>query len=300
VDYSRLLSTAGRLVWQHRFFWVLGAGAALGGGLLRATARFFFHPAELARLGDAPLALKLDATLLIAIMGSLFLGLVFWLVAVAAEGGVVVAVAGLQRGQTVTGRQAIRAGVRLLPRFVAIDTLLFFPLFVLILLVYLLILALALGLVLAAGRDVALGTLVAALGATALACILPLLCLLLPVGALTLLLRFLAFRAAALERLSVRASVAQAWHLLRRHAGSVLILALLLWGINYVAGLLLNLVLLPFQALLAPAAASGNAAGALWLGMVLLDVAPRSLLFTFTAVAWTLVYPQLAPGMRAF
>jgi hypothetical protein len=183
-------------------------------------------------------------------------------------------------------------------RLLAIDTLVFLPLFLLILAVALLLLLSVTAAALLAARNASFERLMLFLGGTGLLCLLPLTVLSVPVALLSNLLRVLAFRAAIIEEVGARESVRRAWRVLRAQPGSVLLVAVLLWVFVSVVGALLALLVLPFE--LAPPARASLAQllspGGVWLVFLLaslVDLVPRAVVFNFTTVAWTTAYCDL-------
>lgn len=174
-------------------------------------------------------------------------GIGFWLVATVGEAGLITAVSHLHRHQPITWQQALQKGYHLLGRFVAIDTVVFFPWFVVALTAALVIIGMLLGTGFLAYQQSSIQA-VAGLNLAGLACLVPLLCLLAPVGYLTLVFRTLAFRDSAVLQMGVRASIRHTWHLIRRRLGDVLMVTLAVWGADLLFGLLFNLIVWPITA----------------------------------------------------
>jgi hypothetical protein len=68
-----------------------------------------------------------------------------------------------------------------------------------------------------------------------------------PVTILTMLFRLVAFRSAVLEDLPTRPSIRRAWALIRAKLGQIIVVALLLYAVSYVVGMITSILVLPFS-----------------------------------------------------
>ena len=135
-------------------------------------------------------------------------------------------------------------------------------------------------------------------------CILPILCLLLPLGVLTAAFRALAFRDTAVLGTGIRQAVRHTWTVLKSNLAYVLILSVLLWGLQLIVDLGLRIIMSPVYGLVA---APGLLAFVGKSSPTLVAFASQivSLLFelsillvqavvhTFIAVVWTLAYKEI-------
>jgi hypothetical protein len=245
MNISDLFVRAWRFTWGHKMLWILGLFSGLTGlaidFLLRIPARWLISTTSIEELLDGLATQSGQIFLLASLIGgtiALFiLGILIWLIGAAAEGGIIYSISRLEVGRTVSFRHAWRAGFGYIGRLIAIDTIIFLPLFVLLMLGLLLASGAMFGAVIMAAEpanDVSsILTLLTAIGGGVLA----LLCLAAPIAIFTFLLRFLAFRAAIVEDLAARESISRAWKIMRANPGSVLALALLLWVLGYLVGL---------------------------------------------------------------
>ncbi|MCB9421854.1 MAG: hypothetical protein H6667_18785 [Ardenticatenaceae bacterium] len=297
MDYGRLLVSSWQFTWRHKFLWPFGLILALG-SVVTAVFRFTYLPQFMQFVGD-PTGIALDAfvgnnqywTWLLGGTAVLFiLSLAFWLVWATAQGAIITAVNEAEAGRSVFWRQAVGGGMALLGRFIAIDAIVFFPLFLLLLLLMLL----ATGLMLAftwqmmriGSTETAVTWIVAGL-----ACLLPLTCLLLPLGMLTSVLRTLAFRETAIQPQKVRASIRQTWQVMKRQWGAILVVWALVWGMQTILNVGISGLALPLGGVTAVAPALGR-----WLGWLVGvgTAVPLMIWHTYTAVLWTMVYRDLA------
>jgi hypothetical protein len=179
--------------------------------------------------------------LVAGVTGAFVLGLVFWLAGAVAEGGLIVAVRA-RTAESFTLSRAVRAGLSLLGRFVGIDTLLFLPLFLLALALIVVGFAGLGGLVVVATRPGAqLADLLLVVGVSTVIST-PIFLLMLGAAMAIMVLRALAFRAAAVEEMNSPGSIRRAWRLLRANFFSVGGLALVLWAIRSLVGTPLRMV----------------------------------------------------------
>lgn len=311
MDYGRLFSHTWHIVRHNRIVWLIGFVASLGssgGGIARlllgvtpgAWPGLSRLPWLLGGGGevlpDVPVIAWFDqpAALLWGAAGFFLLAVLLWLVVTTAEGALIAAVLGIEAAEPLTLPQAAVQGWRWLGRFIAIDTVLFFPLFLLVLVAMLVVIIALLVLGLAVGQAASSTALVAPV-LLAAACLLLLLCLMLPVTVGTLLWRTLAFRDTAICGHGVRASIRHSGQVIRRQAVTVLVLAVLLGGGRYLLSLFLSVLTLPLTAILVINRLPGLLL-AFGLGVGL--VVAHSLVHAFTATAWTLAYQGMQNDER--
>jgi hypothetical protein len=317
MDFGVLLAQAGRLVWRQKALWVIGLLPVLTHLFTAVLQTIFLHTVrddllpllqDPARFTNPQTWLLLPETwaglvngrFLIVGLLWLFVGLLlFWLVLTLAEATVIALTLAAEAGRRLTARDALRLGSRWMGRFIAIDALVFFPWFLIALVAMLLaLLALLVTMVLSV-QGTALETIGVVLLA-GLSCVALLAGLLVLVGFLSVRFRSLAFRDTAVFGHSARHSVRHTWQVIRPRLADTLLLVGLLWGVQYIAGLLISLVAVPLGLitavpllldLSAPIAAGSWLMG---LGTAVILAIPRAFLFVYLAVAWTLGYRQLS------
>lgn len=301
MDFAKLFQQAGRLVWQHKAWWLLGA--LLSSGTIITTALRLWLPTAVppawrdvdawldvveGRPLPAPDLTQLGWNLTALAVAAVLLTLLIWLLATMAEGALITAVLHPDRPL----RVSLRRGIALLGRFIAIDALVFLPWFLLALAAMLLLLLATLGA--AAATFQGSGETAVALLTLGWLCSLPLACLLIPVGYASLLYRQLAFRDAALTGHGVRAATRHTWHVVRANLGPVILLALLVWGVTTLPLTAVNGLTWP---LLTLSLGTGTAVqlvafiGRLFL--FLLIVALAAILHALAAAVWTLAYAEM-------
>lgn len=132
-------------------------------------------------------------------------------------------------------------------------------------------------------------------------CLLPLICLLIPVGWVVSVIVEQANRAIVLEDLGIMDALRRAWEILRSNVGPLLIMSLILFGINFVAGLVIALpiIIVVFPSVFAFFMGAGDSFSPLYVaGVCICLYIPISLvaggvLNTFTQSSWTLTYMRL-------
>ncbi len=292
MDFGTLFTTAVRHLRHNPWLWVLG--------LIYVLPSFFalqalpptsgFQPETLLRQWSDPAALaELEAIILPVleavsdfwrvtrfVVGLTAVLLVVWFVTTLAEAGLILIIGRAQTGQTPLSPLALlREMRRLLLRLIAIDTLLFFPLFIVLLTAELIVLG-GMAYILFSGTL----NLQAIAGPLALSllCTVSLLCLAVPIGLLTLLFRLVAFRVAAVDDRHTKSSIRYAGHLLKQQWLNFLLVGLVLIIIRLLADGVLGLLQAPLPA---------------WLG-ALLTLPLTAVLHAFYSAVWTIAYTQLS------
>lgn len=301
MDYGRLFLHSWQLTWRHKFLGPLGFVLALG-SVVTAVLRFTFAP-RLTQFVDNPTGFDLESFTFIGsqqyrtwLLGGtavfLILSLAFWLVWAVAQGSIITAALDAANERPVSWTRALNGGTALLGRFIAIDAIVFFPLF-------LLLLVLMLG---ATGALLAFGWQMVQTGSVetavlwltiGLACLLPLSCLILPLGALTSIFRTLAFRETAAHPQKVRVTIRQTWQVVKRQWGPILVVFALVYGMQMLLNLLLSGLSLPLGGVTAVASQLGR-----WLGWLVGvgTAVPLTIWYVYTAVLWTLVWDEMRGG----
>ena len=132
-------------------------------------------------------------------------------------------------------------------------------------------------------------------------CILPLVCLLVPVGMVVGIIIEQANRAIVLEDLGMFEGLKRSWEIVRSNVGPIIIMALILFGITLVIGIIISLpiFIIVFPSIFAFAMGEGQTFTPLYIAVACLCLyAPVSwflngILTTYTQTAWTLTYMRL-------
>jgi hypothetical protein len=118
------------------------------------------------------------------------------------------------------------------------------------------------------------------------------------------MLRVVAFRSAVLEDLPTRPSIRRAWALIRVKVRQIIIVALLLYAVSYVVGMITSLLVLPFsfggmfimmQSFSAgPGPQFGNLDGFVTLitAASVIGILPNMIYRVFASAVWTMAYRE--------
>lgn len=308
MDIGWMLKQAWRVTWRHKFLWVLGFFAGLT-SISIGIARLFFGarltPMFRELLGwaqqpqPAPFPFAFDYTgadlarfSIGAVVVFLVVFLGFWIVATIAEAGIIQAVVSAERGEAVGLGASVRAGFHWLGRFVAIDAAVFFPWFVLALVIMLVLMVMILLIGYLGLNNAELSSVVAVLGIGFL-CLIPLFILMLPVIWLSFVYRTIAFRDAVWLDNGVRESVRHTWQVVRGNLGTAVLIALLMMAVQSMTGWAIDLLSLPIFGALAFLGEDSLLGDVLGVGLVLGTAVFSGIIYTYVSVAWTITYKQL-------
>lgn len=322
MEVRKLLRQAADIVWHDRSFWLLGLLSASGElvGTICRLGLLFGLPiwmgsadwpaAVFDRFASSPAVWNETRNwLMIGLTAVTAVSLLLWIVSTIAEGGMIAAVTADSQGQQLMPRAALGQGYRHLARFVGVDTILYFPAFLILLLLMLTASAAMFGIVVAELSDRPFASLEGILTAAA-ACMTPMLLLLFPVSLMTQLFRRLAFRKVMLAHVGVRKSIGSAWQVIRGKPGSILIIGAVLWGTAYLVGSIFSLVELPLFGIIFLPLIGGQVRttkflneAAHWLALIhavvlLISVAFTALIHAYSSVVWTLVLLTEKPPER--
>ncbi len=243
MNFVALFKQAGRLVWREKQWWVLGIMLGIG-DILSGVVRFYMSlvlpnfsfrvTSWLQKFQSNPFGAAADDLVVwrgwISVTAvSLFVGsLLLWLLITWAEAGLITAVFRAHHNRVTTVGQALKAGYRLVGRFVRIDALVFLPWFLLALLIFLLFNGILIGTIIYAAQSST--KTFPTFSFFGFICLIPFALLLIPVGTLSFIYRLLAFRDAAILGHGVREAVRHTRLVIRRHFAEIMLLILLLSG----------------------------------------------------------------------
>lgn len=229
MDYLGTIKRGWQLTWNHKFLWALGFLAALASGTGLSNSNYRMSGNDPAILADwltpervAAITAGLAAFSCIAFI----VGIILWLVALGARGGLIGAVAQLERGgATPTFGSAFRMGWRRVGRLVGMTLVLYIVPIILFIVILIGFFAVAGGAAYLTRGTEDPGAMLAGMGGLALAFIC-LLCLLIPVAVALSLVYAFAFRGIILRDLGVMDSLRHGWRVVREHLGEILLLGL--------------------------------------------------------------------------
>ena len=306
MDYGRFLITAWHITRRHKYLWFFGlllAYEAISNSLIRlAIGPNILAPitAQLEQWQAQPeLIVGQIEQLLQSVSERLFsnafiylLTLLFiWFIVTLALAVIISTTLQTSDGHSPPFSVILKTAKTLLLRFIALDTLIYFPLFLAILLIMLI----AAGAIISA----ALATTNANTTTTALLrpmligglCLLPLTCLLFPLSLFTAVFRTVALRETAVRpNAAIRQTVRHTWNTLKHNAIDILILGLLLWGLQAIINFTLRfpVTFIYSRPITTPA----------WqIALILFECLTlfiQAVTHTFTAVTWTVAYKEIS------
>lgn len=246
MDYIGLISRGWTITWENKYLWILGFLAALTGG-----SNIFTWSTDSSDFGDpgamaSPEMLgTIAAGVLLAACVGVIVGILLWLVSLAAKGGLIGSVARLDMKQPVEGfGAAFRIGWRKVWRLAGLTIVLFGIIF-LIFIAVIVVFALsggALAVLFGGGGDE--NALFAGLGILGL-CLLGLLCLMIPLFIFLSLIYPFAMRGMVLRDMGIGDSIRHGYRVLLDNLGAILLLSLAFLLLNVIAGILVLVILLP-------------------------------------------------------
>ena len=312
MDFGNIFVRAGQLVWRHKFLWLLGLLMGIShliSDILRLVLKLSL-PAEwldvdvwsdqlfALQSGDplpdffdfGSLPENLFGYLAAGIVVLMVAVLVYWIIVTVAEGGIIGAVNLLETEDPADLGQSLQLGVGWLKRFVAIDALVFFPWFIIALVGMLVVSVALVASLFMALQDAAMEAVITVYG-LGIACGALLGCLLIPIGAVSIWYRGLAFRDTAILDHGVKQATRHPWQIIKQNFGDILLLTIFLGGIKYLVGWGLSLLSLSSLAV----TILGDGLLAISGNILLLGLATvlRAVLTAFTATAWTIGYREL-------
>jgi hypothetical protein len=296
MDYGSLLSRAWQITWRHKILWLFGILAGFGGG---NNFNFDFGgrggsptpgsptptpgnpptvpniPPQLTDGQSLGILLVVGCCLLIVALALLILGII-------ARGGLIGGIRLADEQGRVTFGEAWSIGTHYFWRMLGIGLLLIAPAIVL---------------------AIVFGTVGVLTGGVGLICLIPLICILVPLFIVLAILAHFAQFAVVLEDMRVMDAFRRGWQILKANLANIIVLGIILLFINFIAGLIL---VLPFLAFLLPtlfvAFATGtggqpNLGALLVAGLGVLCFLPIAIILggilqTWYTSAWTLAYKQ--------
>jgi len=294
MDISAIFKRAWEITWKHKGLWVLGILANCSSGSSQTSSNVSRMPQYNVSGGEFPqidhwLQSVPEGTWIaigIAVIGGLILlALIFWMLAAIGNGGLIAGFQMAETGETVTLASAFQQGFSYFWKLLAIQLILGLATLVVFVPV---IFGGALMTVLTFG--------------IALLCLIPLICLLIPLGIALSIYTLLTQIALIVEELDIVAAFKRAWDVFRSNLGEVIVMGLILGVGGFIVGLILAipfiLMVLPFITGLVVNTETSTVAGLSLTLVGILFYIPVLLLAsgimrTFITGSWTLTYRSL-------
>lgn len=248
MDYMETIKRGFAHTWNNKFMWVLGFLAALGSGGAFSNSNYSANSGDMTAFADwaTPERMAALSAGLVAFGCIAFIvGIILWLVALSARGGMIGAVAQMETGSgKPTFRSAFGMGWKKVWRLVGMTLVLYAVPFILFMVVFVGFIAVAGGAAFMASGMEDPGAMMAGVGGLALV-FLCLLCLLVPfMIALSLIYPF-AFRGVILRNLGAMDSIRHGWKTLKGNLGEIILLSLAFFLVNILILLLAAAILVP-------------------------------------------------------
>lgn len=295
MDFGAILTRSWEITWKHKGLWVLGilagcasGGSGGGGGRGGSGLNYSFNGDEFPQmqrtLEQIPEVTWIAIALALICLG-FFLALLFWVLGALGQSGLIAGFQAADAGEDVTLSSAFQSGTRF-----------FWKILIIQLIVGVLSIIVIGGLLLAG-----IGGTILTFG-IGLLCLLPLICLFIPLGIAIGIFTTFAKVALIVEDLDIFTAFNRAWEIVRARTGDVIVMSLILLigggVVSFVLALPFIFVVLPFIL----GAVLGTDAG-LQVGVVtglicLVAYLPvllvlNGVLQTFLYGAWTITYLRL-------
>ncbi len=295
MDISAIFKRAWEITWKHKGLWLLGilANCSTGGGS-QASSNISRIPeyqtggSEFPQIEHWLQGIPEETWIAIGIAvvcGMLLLALIFWVLAAIGNGGLIAGFQMAESGETVTLASAFQQGLSYFWKLLVIQLILgVASLVVIVPLVF-------------GGALLSILTL-----GIALICLIPFLCLLIPLGIALSIYTLLTQIALIVEELDIVAAFQRAWEVFRSNLGEVIVMGLILGVGGFVVGLILAipfiLMVLPFITGLIVGTDTSTVAG---LSLTLIGIlfylpallVASGIMRTFITGSWTLTYRSL-------
>jgi len=298
MDISAIFKRAWEITWKHKGLWVLGILANCSGSGSQGSSNASRMPQYSVGGGEFP---QIEHWLqsipegawiafgIAVVCGMLLLALVFWVLAAIGNGGLIAGFQMAETGETVTLASAFQQGIRYFWKLLVIQLILglaslvvFFPMIF-------------------GGAIMSILTM-----GVALICLIPLICLLIPLGIAITIYTLLTQIALIVEELDIVAAFKRAWEVFRANLGQIIVMGLILGVGGFVVGLILAipfiLMALPFISGLIVGTELSSLTGfsvtiiGILLYMPVLLLA-GGIMRTFITGSWTLTYRSLIASM---
>jgi hypothetical protein len=313
MEFGQIIKKAWKITWRYRFLWVLGifagvTGAGGGGGGYSGGGQNFGSGSSGSSggspfaSGDASQALSTFQQWLPAIIAAaviwILIGLVFWILSLAAKGGLIWAVDEIEEGRPPTLGDAWNRGFSHFWRVLGLGLLLQLPV-----LFAVIVLAAAIGIPIAfaiarGGDGMAAAAILPVCGSLAIG--IP---VLLVMGFILGIMYVIALRRIVLDGEGVIQSAKDAWKTFRARFKDTALMWLINWGLNVVAGIVFAIPIIIITVLLViPAVFAGVGqqwgvlvgVGILWfVVLIVMSFFYAAVWGTFTSALWTILYRRM-------
>jgi hypothetical protein len=307
MDYGDIVTRAWRITWNNKYLWVLGFLAALTS--VSSNGNSFNYSFDESDIIDPAQAMQMGAMALGLVCIFMFIGLAFWVLSVAARGGLISGVSRIDDGEKLTLGEAFGAGTAAIWRLLGVYILAYLPL-ILVGLVIGVVVATVIGGSIAMTMGIAAGAtqnpeeLLAGTAGLMILCLCLLVCALIPVSFILYYVAEFGVRATMIQKMGVSDSLRQGWQVFRANLSPVILLSLLLFVVSLVVSMAMGIVLLPLSLLVfGPAIFSTVSSGSMGMGglawtigggvcLGIIGAMLLSVFQTWVSAVWTLAYKE--------
>ncbi|NIS80240.1 MAG: hypothetical protein GTO14_08530 [Anaerolineales bacterium] len=300
MDISAIFKRAWEITWKHKGLWLLGILANCSGGGSQGSSNISRLPEYDVGGGEFPQierwlqSIPEETWIAIGIAifcGVILLAFIFWVLATIGNSGLIAGFQIAETGGTVTLANAFQLGISYFWKLLVIQ-------FILGLASLLVIVPVIIGGILMTVLTLGIG----------LICLIPLICLLFPLGIAISIYTLLTQIALIVEELDIAAAFRRAWEVFGSNLGQVIVMGLILGIGGFVVGLILAIPLvlmaLPFIVGLIVGTDTSSLAGlsATILGILLylpFLLVAGGIMRTFITGSWTLTYRDLIGAAAA-
>ena len=296
MDFGGILTRAWQITWKHKGLWVLGilagcasGGSGGGGGRGGSSLNYSFNGNEFPELQRTFETIP-EGTWVAIVLGLLclvfFLALLFWVLGALGQSGLIAGFKAAEDGEDVTLSSAFQLGTKVFWKVLIIQVIVGIATFIAV----------------AALLLFGIGGTVLTLG-LGLICLLPLICILIPVGIAVGVYTTFTKVALVVEGLDIFSAFSRAWEVIKSNAGDVIVMSLILLigggVLSFLLALPFILVAVPFILGVVAGTDTGIQVGFIT-GLVCLAgylpilIVLNGILQTFLYGSWTLTYLRLS------
>jgi hypothetical protein len=291
MDIANIFKRAWEITWKNKGLWVLGILANCSGssgqssGNAGPRVEYHFNEGDFPRFENWIQSVPEETWVTIAIVAAcaiILLALIFWVLSAIGNGGLISGFHMAEMGEVPTLAGSFRQGIRHFWKLMAIQ----------------LVIGLAILLIVVAGIFGGVVFSVLTLGIGFL-CLLPLVCLLIPLMILLSIYTMLTQVALIVEELDILTSFKRSWEIVRAHPGEIILVGLILGVGGFIVGLILMipivLMVLPLIFNLVNGHEIANITNTI-VGILLylpILLVATGIVRTFTTGSWTLTYRNL-------
>lgn len=241
MDITNIFKRAWEITWKNKGLWVLGILANCSGssgqssGNTGSRMEYHFNGNEFPRFENWVRSVPEDTWVTIAIVTAcviILLAIIFWALSAIGNGGLISGFQMAEMDETPTLAKAFRQGIRHFWKLMAIQ-----------LIVGLTVLVIVIAGIIGGG---VFSVLTLGIG---LLCLIPIICLLIPLAILLSIYTMLTQVAVIVEKLDIMTSFKRSWEIARTNPGEIILVGLILGVGGFIVGLIL---MIPFGLMVLP------------------------------------------------